>query len=161
MPNNSSPDHSDPDAKVLFRVPYEDDSDEAEVETLWAWDLGNDRYKIDNLPYFAYSVSCGDIVLAPFSEEEGFPTFSKVLEKSGNKTVRIIFETPVETGNESQQILDYLVELGCDYEGSNRRYIVVNIPPHTNFDAVVDFLTRNEVQFEHTDPTYLDLYGDE
>lgn len=49
----------EPNAKVLFRVEYEDD-DTADVETLWAFDLGEDNYRIDNLPYFAYGVSWND-----------------------------------------------------------------------------------------------------
>jgi uncharacterized protein DUF4265 len=54
-------------AKVLFRVPNEDET--AEVETLWAFDLGEGRYRLDNSPYFAYGVSVGDVVLAPYSPE--------------------------------------------------------------------------------------------
>jgi len=38
-----------PTAKVVFRVANDDGS--FEVETLWAYDLGDDRYKIDNLPF--------------------------------------------------------------------------------------------------------------
>lgn len=44
-----------PNAKVLFRVANEDGS--TEVETLWATGLGDDRYKLDNSPFYAYSVS--------------------------------------------------------------------------------------------------------
>jgi hypothetical protein len=48
-------DFNQPTAKVLFRVPNNDGS--AEVETLWAFDLGNDQYKLGNSPFYAYSVS--------------------------------------------------------------------------------------------------------
>ena len=81
---------TEPNAKVLFRVPNEDGG--ADVETLWAYDLGSDNYKLDNLPYYAYGVSCDDVVLAPFDEDEEFPTFQKVVSKSGNRTIRIIFD---------------------------------------------------------------------
>ena len=103
----------DPDAKVLFRVPSDDETDEANVETLWAWNLGDDRYRLDNLPYFAYSVSTDDIVYAPFDENEGFPIFRKVLEKSGNRTIRIIFEESVEPESSSQVGLAELLDRGC------------------------------------------------
>lgn len=83
----------EPTSKVLFRVPNEDGT--SEVETLWAYDLGNDRYKLDNLPFFAYSVSLHDIVLAPLNPVEGMATFERILSKSGNRTIRVIFEPPV------------------------------------------------------------------
>ena len=66
----------EPKAKVLFRVPNEDGT--AEVETLWATPLGDDRYQLDNSPFYAYSVSWQDIVHAPISAEEGVPTFERL-----------------------------------------------------------------------------------
>jgi len=90
-----------PNAKVLFRVPRDDGT--AEVETLWATELGNDEYKIDNSPFYAYSVSWQDIVYAPFDPIEERPTFQRVVRKSGNRTVRVIFEPAVEAGNSSDQ----------------------------------------------------------
>ncbi len=147
MPNSSGA--PEPDSKVLFRVASNDpNSDEAEVETLWALNLGNDRYKLDNLPYFAYSVSCDDIVYAPFDEDEGFPTFREVVEKSGNRTVRLIFELPFAKGNKTNSVLSALVELGCEYEGANKRYFCVNIPPACNLDTVIECLIENDVEFE-------------
>ena len=77
-----------PDSKVLFRVPEDDGS--AEVETLWATSLGNDEYKLDNSSFYAYSLSWGDIVYAPFNVDEGFPTFLRVVKKSGHRTIRIV-----------------------------------------------------------------------
>jgi hypothetical protein len=83
-----------PDAKVLFRVPDEDGS--AHVETLWATSVGNDTYKLDNSPFYAYGVSWEDVVFAPFTAEEGFPTFERVVTKSGNRTVRVILKTTIQ-----------------------------------------------------------------
>ncbi|WP_328984038.1 DUF4265 domain-containing protein [Thiorhodovibrio winogradskyi] len=143
-------------AKVLFRVPNEDGS--AEVETLWATSLGGDKYKIDNSPFYAYGVSWEDIVLAPFSEEEQFPTFQSVVSKSGNRTVRVSFDPPIEEGNESDVILKGLVSLGCDYEGANTKYISVNIPPNVSLDEVRQYLIEKETTWEHADPTYDRLF---
>jgi hypothetical protein len=151
-------DISKPNAKVLFRIPNEDGS--AEVETLWATHLDGDKYKLDNSPFYAYGVSCEDVVLAPFSEEEQFPTFLEVVEKSGNRTVRVIFDPPVEDGNQSDQILKGLVELGCDYEGANRKYITVNIPPNINLESVRNYLIEHNATWEHADPTYDSLFPD-
>ncbi len=90
-------------AKVLFRVPEDDGS--ANVETLWAVPLGNDRYKLEISPFYAYAVSWEDIVYAPIDPEEQMPTFQSVVERSGNRTVRVMFEPAVSPGNESDQVL--------------------------------------------------------
>lgn len=65
-----------PDSKVLFRVAEDDGS--FRVETLWASALGSDEFKLDNSPFYAYSVSWEDIVYAPVDSIEGIPTFECV-----------------------------------------------------------------------------------
>jgi hypothetical protein len=148
-----------PTAKVLFRVPEEDGS--ANVETLWAFDLGEDRYRLDNSPFYAYSVSVGDIVYAPIDPDEGRPTFSRVLEKSGNRTVRVILDPPVADDNSSDGTVMELLAQGCSYEGANTTYLCIVIPQEADFAAVCSHLTSREVQWEHADPRYGELYPDE
>jgi len=48
------------DKKV--KVQLSDDS--GNVETLWADPLGKDLYRLDNTPWYAYRVSCGDVIEA-------------------------------------------------------------------------------------------------
>ena len=146
----------EPAAKVLFRIP--DDDGASEGETLWAFALGGDRYRIDNLPFFAYSVSLHDVVYAPLDASEGLPTFARIEAKSGNRTVRIAFDEPVAEGNGPQAVLDGLVRLGCDYEGANKRYISINIPPAVNLGHVGKYLIEAGVMWEHADPRYSDLF---
>lgn len=148
-----------PDAKVLFRVPEEDGS--AQVETLWATALGNDEYKLDNSPFYAYSVSWEDVVYAPVDPDEGRPTFVRVLRKSGNRTVRVIFDPPVAEGNASAGVLQGLVELGCTYEGANRGYISINVPPSTKLEDVRKYLIERDAQWEHADPTHAEIFPNE
>ena len=148
-----------PDAKVLFRVVDEDGS--VNVETLWATSVGPDRYQLDNSPFYAYSVSWKDIVFAPHNAEEECATFQRVETKSGHRTVRVIFDPPVQDGNPSDVVLRGLVALGCTYEGSHRRLFSVNIPPETQLDDVRHYLIDHEAQWEHADPSYDELYPDE
>jgi hypothetical protein len=151
-------DSTDPTAKVLFRIVAADDS--AETETLWAFDLGADQYKLDNCPFYAYSVSLGDVVFAPMDPDEGFPTFRNVVSKSGNRTLRVILDPPVKAGNSSDAVLKALVEMGCSYEGANPKYVVINVPPLVDLNSVGDYLTDREVTWEHADPSYEELYPD-
>lgn len=145
-----------PTAKVLFRVPGEDG--EATVETLWAIPLGDDLYKLDNSPFYAYGVSWQDVVLAPYDEQEGFATFHSVVEKSGHRTIRILFDAPLEAGNPSDRVLKALLDLGCTYEGANRAYLSIDIPPRIDLQSVRDYLIGQDVQWEHANPTYDELY---
>ena len=149
-------DEGRPTAKVLFRVEYEDGS--AKVETLWAYDLGDDKYRLANSPFYAYSVSWEDVVLAPLDEIEGRATFVRVLEKSGNRTVRIIFPLRVETGNESDRILAGLVAIGCSYEGAHGTHMSITVPVEVELDSVRQYLIRSGANWEHADPTYEELF---
>ena len=151
-------DHPDM-CKIVLRVVREDGS--VDIETPWATKVGDDLYRVENSPFYAYSLSWLDVVLAPYSEEEERPTFEKVVEKSGHRTVRIIFDPPVEDGNESMDKLQQLVDLGCSYEGANTSYICLDIPPETDFSTVSKFLMDEELNFEHADPTYEELYPDD
>ena len=139
-------------AKVLFRIPGEDGT--VESESLWADSLGGDRFRLENCPFFAYGVSLHDIVRAPVDPDEQAATFQRVIVKSGNSTVRILFDEPVEDGNSPQVILDQLISLGCSYEGANRKYIAVNIPSSVNLSTVCSFLVEQQLSWEYADPTY-------
>jgi Domain of unknown function (DUF4265) len=147
-----------PTAKVLFRVVEEDGS--ANIETLWAFDLGDDRYRLDNSPFFAYSISVGDIVHAPVDAQEGRPTFSSVLEKSGNRTVRVILDPPLANGNSSDDLIRELLAIGCTYEGANPSYLCIIIPQEADFDGVCRRLTALDIEWEHADPAYVELHPD-
>src|SRR5688572_9895790 len=114
-------------SKVLFRIQETDGS--ATVETLWATPLGKDRYQLDNSPFYVYSVSWKDVVYAPFDPQEQFPTFQRVLTKSGHKTIRIIFEKAVTGDSVAEGALEQLVSLGCSYEGATKGYVCIDIPP--------------------------------
>ncbi len=93
------------------------------METIWAIPIGEDRYVLDNSPFCAYSVSWKDTVHAPHVEEEGLPTFVRILSKSGHRTVRVIFDPPVAEGNASDRVLKGLLKLGCTYEAAHRGYM--------------------------------------
>ena len=148
-----------PDAKVLFRVRNEDGS--ADVETLWATSMGADQYRLDNSPFYAYGVSWEDVVYAPFDPEEQFPTFQRVVAKSGNRTVRVLFKTPVDQGTESERLLQGLVALGCSYEGANRKYMSVTVPAAVDLHAVRRYLIDHALTWEHADPTYDSLFPED
>jgi hypothetical protein len=125
-----------------------------EVETLWAFDLGQGRYKLDNTPWYAYGVSVGDVIEAEVEGDGGFPVLRRVLEKSGYRTVRI-----TSGADFTDDFLEQIKALGCSLEGATRRYVAINVPPAVALNVVADFLTARNIRWEHADPTWEELYG--
>ncbi|HSY49082.1 MAG TPA: DUF4265 domain-containing protein [Thermoanaerobaculia bacterium] len=140
------------DSPRLVKVELRGEDDE--VETLWAFDLGGNRYKLDNTPWYAYRVSTGDIIEAVQEDPDGFPVFRRVVEKSGYRTVRIVSDNDF-----SDDLFEEIKALGCSFEGATRRYVAINVPSSVELDAVASFLTRENIRWEYADPTYEDLHG--
>jgi hypothetical protein len=128
------------------------------VETLWARRMGGDQYQLDNIPWYAFGLSCYDIVEARSRAADDLPDFVRVIRKSGHRTVRLILNPPADASAASQAVLDGLRDLGCGYEGASSRFLAVDIPPAVDLMAVRQFLIASEQQWEHADPTYNDLF---
>jgi hypothetical protein len=64
--------------------------DDGTVETPWAKKVGENLYRSYNIPFLAYRLSAGDIVEAE-PQARGFPVVKRVAEKSGNRTIRVMF----------------------------------------------------------------------
>lgn len=90
--------------KVEFRV--DDGEGGVNVETPWVRPLGSNLFTLENCPFYAYGVSWQDTIEAEKEDPDRFPVFKRVVEKSGNRTVRVIFDPPVEDGNSSSKTLD-------------------------------------------------------
>src|SRR5437764_13131483 len=129
-------------------------SDAADVETLWATPVDVDRYRLDNSPFVAYGVSWQDIVEARPSEDQ-FLEYIRCVEKSGNRTVRAIFQDYRSDDQTGQEVLQGLKSLGCSYEGMQPKMISINVPAKVDLGKVTDFLTgQSGLQWEYADPTY-------
>jgi len=140
--------------KIKFRGPEGKYS-----ETLWATPMGGDLYRLDNSPFFAYGVSWQDVVEAKKQEDDPFPDFCRCVTKSGNRTVRIVFEESRLSEPGAQSVLAQLVSIGCSYEGMQPRLVSVNVPAEVDLDHVARFLTsQSGLQWEHADPTYDELH---
>lgn len=147
--------------KVVLCWEYED-SDDAEVETPWADYLGNDQYQLKNFPFFYYGLSYDDIFEAKIiHEDDDRPYLTKIIKKSGHKTVRVIFEKSIKESDEGLNILNAVKEMGCGYEGNGTKFFVINIQPHCDFWQVCNYLTDSSVNWEHADPTYEEIWPEE
>jgi Domain of unknown function (DUF4265) len=138
----------------MVKIAFSDD--EGNVETLWAHDLGGGRYRLDSSSWYQYRVSWKDVVTAR-PDAAGQLCFVNVVEKSGHRTVRVLFEEATEQDN---PILDGLLKLGCTFEGAYGKLFAIDIPPGVQLESIRQFLIENKAQWEHADPKYSDLYGD-
>jgi hypothetical protein len=148
------------DTQVLFRIPTADGPTETELIDASRVD-GEDRFRLAKPPVWAYGVSVGDVVLAPYSEADGHHVFMTALTKSGHRTVRVVLEPPLEAGNESEGLVQELEALGCRYEAASKRYVIVVLPPGVELGAVREHLINCDAIWEHADPTYASLFPDE
>lgn len=148
--NVHDPLSADKVVKVRFQGPDSGDS-----ETLWASPLGDDDlYRLENSPFFAYGVSWQDVIEARPSEDQRLE-YIRCVGKSGNRTVRVIFEEFRAKDEPARIILTRVAALGCSYEGMQPRLVSVNVPPGVNLQAVIEFLSRQSgIQWEYADPTY-------
>ena len=140
--------------KLLTKVVFRDD--DGNVETLWAFDLGENLYQLDNTPWYLYGVSWKDVIEAVPESEGELPLFRRVVEKSGYRTVRVALEEPA-----TDVFLDETKQLGCSFEGANRRYIAIDVHSGIDLQKVADFLTENFVCWEYADPTYEEVSGEQ
>lgn len=79
-----------PDARVVFELAVEDGWRPVGSERVWAFHLGADRYRINNVPWFVRDLAVGDVVRAQAPDADSHPVFVELLERSGHATVRLI-----------------------------------------------------------------------
>jgi len=125
--------------KMTFTLAKDEDGyPPDDFETLWVEDLGSNRYRIDNIPFYIVDISPDDIVEGIFVD--GILRFNRLLGKSDISVIRIIF---FEKEGHSA-VLNNLVSQGCKWEGGNLRMLYsVEIPHEVSLDSIRKFL-RNE-----------------
>jgi hypothetical protein len=135
--------------KVRLRGPAAD-----EVETLWAVPVDTDLYRLDNSPFFAYGVSWQDVIEARPGEDQVLE-YVRCVKKSGNRTLRVIFQDYRSADPPAEPVLEGLRELGCSYEGMQPRMISINVPANVDLGEVTGFLNKpSGLQWEYAAPTY-------
>jgi hypothetical protein len=145
--------------KVKFALTPDEAPEGITHESLWAFDLGDGHYRLDNTPFYCYGYSWRDIIAATPETPDDLPTVQRVVTKSGYRTIRIAYEA-----NERELVQATLVrlqQLGCSYEGAFGYLYSVDIPPGVDLSIACDILIAAEITWEHADPTYEQLYPDE
>jgi hypothetical protein len=128
--------------KIAFDVSGQNDLGIA-VERLWAKFVREGVYIVDNSPFYAYEISCGDTVAA--TDVDGFLTFTGVVERGGHSTYRV--KLPSDCDHD--HFLAHwppLAALGCTYEGTGgaRRLYSIDVPEQSRVGAVFEILQTAE-----------------
>lgn len=112
-------------------------------EALWAKDLGNDLYEVDNIPFHAYGINYRDVVRAKADSPEQKPRVIEVVEARGHRTLRFFFDKSV-VSDQQRFYLARLEQHGISFERAGERLIAVDVPPDVSYQDVCDHLAQLE-----------------
>jgi Domain of unknown function (DUF4265) len=126
--------------RIVFELEESDWHDHS-TESVWATAVGHDRYRIQNVPFYAYGVSYDDVVIAKASH--GQLVFQGVSQRGGHSTYRVILNGDT-TNEEFEAAWQKLESLGCTYERAGDRLIAIDVPPETNIYEAYDVLQAGE-----------------
>jgi hypothetical protein len=128
--------------KVLFHLEQDEDGyPPARVETLWAIEMRDGLYKIDNIPFFVTGIAVEDIVSA--EPEAGMLVYKEVVHPSGHSTFRVV----VYNHDEVSGVRGLFKQLGCSTEQSHLRgLIAVDVPPSVPWDDLKQVLDTGRAQ---------------
>lgn len=107
-----------PTAHVIFELEVEDGWPPVASERVWAFDVGDDRYVIDNVPWFVRDLAVGDVVEAVSRDARTHPVFRRVLERSGHVTIRLICLRSGSLAGDLAKAKEPFARLGVYVEGA-------------------------------------------
>ena len=126
--------------KVCFRLDKADWHDHA-TETLWAEPVDGKRYRLKNVPFYAYGVSYDDTVTA--AETDDGRVVQAVSERSGHSTYRI-FVSNAETLQRFSDCWAPLERLGCTLERATERLFAVDVPREVDIHEAYEAMASGE-----------------
>ncbi|WP_309400036.1 DUF4265 domain-containing protein [Cerasicoccus maritimus] len=133
---------ANPLEKILVYLP---NSYPIASESFWAAALGNELYRLENVPFFAYGLNFKDVVLATPNRGDPRPEIRKVVTPSGHKTCRVLFSDATSRSKQSE-LLDQLAPWGGLFERANDSYVAIDIQPDGDYAAIYSQLERYAVQ---------------
>lgn len=122
-------------------------------ESLWAKPLGDDLYEIQNIPFCAYGLNCGDVVRATADAPDLKPEVRSVVRPSGNETLRLSFNLARAA---QEPVLAAIVRFGAWTERANDSFVCVNVPPSSDAAELRAYLNEQDaagaLEYETCEP---------
>jgi hypothetical protein len=107
-------------------------------ESLWAEPIGENTYRLENVPFFAYGLNFRDEVKA-LPDKDDILEIGEVIQRSGNKTIRIMFDKSLDKEGQ-QDYIDAIRALDCSVERWDKTMLAINIRKSADFNQVYDYL---------------------
>lgn len=127
-----------PLARVVVPLEVVDGWPPVSAERLWAFDLGNDRYRLDNVPWFARDLAVGDVVHAVSPDADSQPVLRGLLERSEHVTVRLIVFRSGPLAGELARAIERFAQQGVYAEGAEQfGMVALDIDPTSDLPAIV------------------------
>jgi hypothetical protein len=130
--------HSDPvwrdRADFIITADVAEEGEPPQWEQLWARQVGENRYQLCCIPFFAYDLALGDIVDTETRGERQY-VVRAVVERSGHSTFRIWFgnspghERGHQEGGSHHRVLEDLTDMGAVIEWSSHDLPAVDTMP--------------------------------
>ncbi|MEZ5582168.1 MAG: DUF4265 domain-containing protein [Candidatus Competibacteraceae bacterium] len=133
---------------------------EGRKELVSASQTGEDLYQLDSTPSFAYQVSLNDIVRV-MRGEDGQLRFVEVVEKSGNRTVRVLLNKFSLDSELGKAILAFIAEQGCQYGNAHVNVLTITAPPEVDLQVIETRLVEYGVWWEYADPLWDQIHGND
>ena len=127
----------DREGQVKIRVPLLGSARESglESETLWAEPLGGNRYRIWNIPVFAYNLDMRAVVECAPDPDGGLPLVVSIVEPGDCYSIRLYFRTDV-ADEQVQEVLDLLSSHRALFEKFNRNLWAVGLRSLNDYEWV-------------------------
>jgi hypothetical protein len=111
--------------KVSTNLPPSDWHSHA-LENLWAEPLGNDRFRLQNVPFYAFGISLDDVVSA--KSIGGQLIVQDVQERGGHSTYRVYLKDVTVDSEAFMRLWKPLEAIGATFEQANDRLLAVDVP---------------------------------
>jgi Domain of unknown function (DUF4265) len=115
------------------------------IESAWGIFIGENKYKLDNLLFYAKEYALGDIL--NIEEKEGELYAKNLFEESGHSLIRILFNDV----NEVEYYRLFFKNMLCESEGSDIKNLVAfDIPPEVDYSKIKVILEEGELSNKWT-----------
>lgn len=117
-------------------------------ESLWAKPLGEDLYEIQNVPFCAYGLNCGDVVLATADSPDLKPEIRSVARRSGQKTLRVFFGGDLSGKDKQKPYIEEIESMDAWVERAHSTVICINVNATGDYAAICAYLESLEQSVE-------------
>jgi Domain of unknown function (DUF4265) len=140
----SAPQHRHATEEKLVQLTFplkKSDWYEHASETLWAEPVGDNTFRLRNVPFYAYGASYDDVVRAINHDHRLM--VQDIVQRGGHSTYRL-FVTDTERLKRFREFWQPLKRIGCTLERATDRLIAVDVPAEADIYTAYAALRQGE-----------------